>query len=273
MVWKAGETVSVPVRLEEADGTPIVYADKAAFLAAGWTIVFYQEATPLVTQPTWDFLPIGSTGVFAFEFVLPLAGEYHALITPPADELANPYSIGFNSTDYDIDSAYLLLASMASPITVPVSGYNSGAQVQDISSVEGKSIQAEFQIGVDQLRILDSTGKLIYQFADLSDIGGVEWTVAAKAREQTPAGQLPSSSVAYEFTAVITSKTERKVAIGWKTAPVGAVVSASDGSIPSKTFLYDVVLTTPSGTGITYSGYKLAVVKGTHTIIRQQTTP
>lgn len=267
MTWKTGDSVAIPVKLETAAGAALDYANQAAFVAAGGAIVWYSGATALGVQPTYTVGNIGS-GWHAITFTLP-AGVDHMLITAPASGVANPVDVLLITPTYDTDSIYAATIALAVPVSVPVSGFIGGAQSYDFNSIEADSVSQQFQIPLASLKVFNPGGALIYQFADLSDIGGFPWRIDATARATDAASQLPSASPAYTFSCAITDKINRYVAIGWDIAPAGAVVSAVDGTLNSKPFKYDIQLRPP--TGSTYASYKLTVATGVHTIYRQET--
>jgi len=268
MTWKQGDTVSLPVYIESGAGVPLVFANAAAFVAAGWAATWYNGATALVTQPTYTLSPIGSTGWHAIGFALPGVGVTHLRFIAPSSEVANPADYLLVSPIYDTDAINSNVTSLFTQNPVPVSV--ASVRTTTITSTEGRSFVESFTIDAALLRVLDTTSDVVYTWANLADIGGNPWRIYASARATDAASQLPSNPVTFSYSAEITSKTNRTIAIGFTSSvPAGAVVSASDGTIPSKSFLFDVYLMPP--TGSTYASYKIPVLSGTHTIMRQQT--
>ena len=269
MTWKAGDAVNLPVYLESNAGVPATYASWSAFLAAGWTAIFYQGTTALDTQPTITVAPVTS-GWHNLAFTLP-AGVDSLIITPPAGFTSTPATMILIVPTNDTDSLTSFLAAA-------VGGSTSTSQTQafDFTTIEGDNFAPiTFTIPLTALRVLDTSSRLVYQYADLTDIGGQPWTIAASARGAW--NRAPASAVSYDFAAVIPDKANRIVAIGFPTTvPAGAIVCNSDGSADtagaqtSTSYAYDIQLKPPVGS--TYAGIRLTVVAGTHTITRQQTT-
>jgi hypothetical protein len=271
MTWKTGDTAPLPVYMETAAGAPVVYASYAAFVAAGWSAVFYSGAVALASQPAITIAPIGATGWHALTFILP-AGVDHLLITPPSAAFrSDPANYPLVVPAADTDA---LLAAIVAAVGGPANPV--GVTVFDFTSVEGDNfVPQEFTIPLSSLRLLDVASKAIVQYADLSDIGGQPWTVTAQARGAW--NRLPASAVSFAYSPVISDKVNRKVALGFPvTAPAGAVVVNPDGtpdttgSQTSTAYQFDIQLQPPSGS--TFAGERLSPVIGTHTIIRQQTT-
>lgn len=272
MTWKAGDSVSVSVYTESAAGVPQTYVNWTAFLAAGWTATFFLGSVALSTQPTVVLAPVpGNPGWHSLTFLLPV-GVNHILVTPPTGYRSDPADLTLITPSADTDSlASSIVAALGGPTN------SSGFQTFDFSSIEGDNFPPQvFTIPTAALQVLDASG-IVFQYADMSDIGGQPWTIAASARGNWAAGQLPSNSVAFSYLAVITSKINRQVAISFPASvPAGAVVVNSDGTADttgasaSSVYKYDIQIIPP--TGSTYAGRKLTVVAGNHTIYRQQTT-
>lgn len=269
MVWKSGDTVDVPIYLETLAGAPATYANYAAFIAATWSITWYQGATALSSQPTYTVVPIGSTGVHAITFILPY-GVTHFQVSAPATHRSDPFIVPLITGYADIDSVD---SRIAPTIGTPVA--NSSLITYDFTSVEGDNFTPqEFTIPSGVLKFINTSG-VITSYSDLSDISAVAWTIAASARRIR--NQIPANAVDFSYTAIISSKTLRKVAIGfYGTPPAAAKVQNDDGTadtagtVLSTAYRYDIQLVPPVGS--TYASAKLTVVSGTHTIRRQQTT-
>jgi hypothetical protein len=270
VTWKAGDTVTLPVFFETDAGVAQSFANAAAFIGAGGNFTWYNAGVALASQPTWTLAPQGQAGSHALTFVLP-AGVDIILPTYPAGIRSDPWAFLLVTPIADTDALNAIVAGFTS---VPVAGASFSSF--DLLSIEGDIGPVwEFQIPAASLVVFDPTlGK--YSFTDLSDVGGNPWRIAAQARGPWGAGQLPASAVAWTYTATITDKVNRKVAIGWATSPAGALVVNPDGSPdtagtqPQSQYLFDIQLQPPVGS--TYAAYKLTVVVGTHTIKRQQTT-
>ncbi len=270
MTWKAGDTVSLPVYLLAANGSPKLYANWAAFLADGWALTFYRTATALASQPTVTLLPVGAAGCHTVTFILP-QGVDHILITPPGTARSDPADILLVVGNTDNDSLASSIAAVTGRPTVPV-----GAQAFNFTIIEGDNfLPVEFTIQSTQLQFLDTGSSSIVGYNDLSDIGGFPWTVVASARGSW--NELPASAVNFSFDVVITSKTLNKVAVSFAgSVPAGAKVVNADGTTdttgftPQTNYLYDIQLQPPAGS--TYAGRKLTPIVGVVTIKRQQTT-
>ncbi len=270
MTWKTGDAVSLPIYLQTTAGVAVSYANAGAFLAAGWLITWYSGSTALSSQPSYTLAPIGANGWHTAAFTLP-AGVDHALVTAPAGFRGDPADYVLVTPNDDTDS---LAASVAAAVGTTLPG--SSMQALDFTIVEGDNFQPQsFTIPASALAFIDTTLKSIVTYADLSDIGGQPWTIVASARGAW--NELPANAVDFSFSAVVTSKTNRTIAIGFaSTVPAGAVVKNPDGtadstgSQTSTPYKYDVQLQPPAAS--TYAGTKLTVVTGTCTIIRQQTT-
>lgn len=270
MTWKTGDTVSLPFYTETVAGVGTAYANAAAFTGAGWTMVFYRGSTALASQPTVAIAPISTTGWHTATFILP-SGVDHILITAPANFRSDPSDILLIVPTADTDA---LQASIVAAVGGPATP--TGVTAFDFSVVEGDNFPPqEFTIPLTALRVIDTAGNSIVQFADLSDITAVPWTIASSARGLW--NENPANAVTFSFSAIITDKVNRKVAIGFfNTVPAAAVVVNPDGTADSTgiqaqtTFKYDIQLQPPAGS--TYAGRKLTVVIGNFTVVRQQTT-
>ena len=269
MTWKTGDTVGIPVYLESAAGVAQTYASWAAFLAAGWTAIFYQGATALASQPVVTLSSIAN-GNHVMSFILP-SGVDAIQITPPFGFRSDPAFMLLIVPSQDIDSlAASIVAAVGGPATP------TGVTAFDFSVVEGDNFPPqEFTIPLSALRVIDTSSNSIVQFADLSDISAVPWTVASSARGLW--NENPANAVSFSFSAVITDKVNRKVAIGFFSAvPAAAVVVNPDGTADTSgsqgqtAYKYDIQLQPPAGS--TYAGRKLTVVTGNFTVVRQQTT-
>lgn len=270
MTWKSGDTVALVAYLESAAGAPQVYANYAAFVAAGWALTFYSASTPLGTQPTIIMTAIGTAGLHSVSFILP-AGVDSLIFIPPAGMRSDPAFQMLIVPGQDTDS---LAASIAAVVGGPAVA--TGATAFDFTSIEQDNfIPQQFTVPLTALQVLDTATKTVVQYVDLSDIGGQPWTIAASARGSW--NRLPASGVTFSYSPVITDKVNRRIALGFGiSVPAGAVVLNADGSADttgaqvSSTFQYDIQLQPPVGS--TYAGIRLTVVTGNHTILRQQTT-
>jgi len=270
MTWKAGDTVALVAYLETAAGVPTVYATYAAFVSAGWGLTFYSAATALATQPTIALAPISTGGIHSLSFILP-AGVDSLIFNPPSGMRSDPAFQVLIVPSQDTDS---LAASISAVVGGPAVA--TGATAFDFTSIEADNfVPQQFTIPLSALQVLDTSTKTVVQYADLSDIGGQPWTIAASARGSW--NRLPANAVTFAYAPVITDKINRKIALGFGiTVPAAAVVTNPDGTADttgsqvSTTVQYDIQLQPPVGS--TYAGIRLTVVTGNHTIIRQQTT-
>lgn len=270
MTWKAGDTVALVAYLESASGVPQVYANYAAFVAAGWSLTFYAAAIALASQPTITMAAIGTGGMHSMSFILP-SGVDSLIFNPPSGMRSDPAFQMLIVPAQDTDS---LAASIAAVVGGPAVA--TGATAFDFTSIEADNfVPQQFTIPLSALQVLDTTTKQVFQYPDMSDIGGQPWTIAASARGSW--NRLPGNAVTFSYSPVITDKVNRRIALGFGIAAPGtAVVVNPDGTADtagaqvSTTFQYDIQLQPP--TGSTYAGIRLTVVTGNHTIIRQQTT-
>jgi hypothetical protein len=267
MTWKSGDSVSLPVEFQTAAGAAQTYANAAAFTGASGNIEWYNGTALLSPQPTWTLAPIGVTGVHALTFALP-AGVNHIRITLPAGIVTGSTTILLPVGTSDSDSIAAQITA-GDTVVVPIAGFSQDTQNRDFTTVEGDSFVEEFTIPASALVVYNPSGAP-FQFADLSDISGNAWRIDAVARGTDPASQIPGASPAFTYLTTHISKTARTIAIGFDTAPAGAVVNNTDGAISQRDFDYDIQLRPPVGS--TYAAYKLTVVRGKHTITRQRTT-
>ena len=124
-----------PLLLQAADGTPLVFADKAAFLAASHDIIWKRNGTALATQPTWDLTPDAAvSGLYHINYIAP-AGDWAAVVEMDDAELAEP--LAFYATAIENDSDTLAAIIQASGGTIsPTDGVISA----NLRLYEGDSI-------------------------------------------------------------------------------------------------------------------------------------
>lgn len=112
----AGEPIVRALQLEQADGTPLSYADADAFLLAGWDLSFEDRGgTTLSPQPEWTIEDEGD-GLHRLNIAAEPTGQWYAKITVP-DGMYTPQLILAGDGDaYSVGGlAALMLAAVGSP--------------------------------------------------------------------------------------------------------------------------------------------------------------
>jgi hypothetical protein len=235
--WKAGDTTNLPVRLEDAAGTGLVYADAVALLAAGWTVIWYQSHVALGTQPTFTLWPRpdGIAGEYLLEFVIP-SGCWVLAITPPTGTLysSTPAAVSDSATTEDVDDLFRLLS-----LTQGTMVSTDRVAQYDWDTVEGDSFSKLLQVPAAALSD--------FGFSTLADLSAGAWTVSAQARK----GTNPPSAGAADFSliATVTDKVLNIVRIALAANTPNATIDYASGS--TQAFLYDVQLHAPYALTIT----------------------
>lgn len=231
MTWKTGDNVSLPIYLESNAGAAQTYANQAAFLAASWTLTWYQAGVALGTQPTYTVTPLGSTGIHWFNFNLP-AGVDSIIVGNPTGFRSDPAAIVLTTPTSDTDAIVSVLnTASGTPI-------NNGIQTSySFSVAEGDSF----------IKTLTVPAAALTDFG-ITDLTGT-WTTTAAGRDPTDS---TTGSPAFVMTVAILSGAARTITMGWgSTFPAGAAMSAGDILNGSKAWLYDVQLKTTVSNTIT----------------------
>lgn len=250
MTFRSGDIVSLELKLASIFGPAYAptYANYAAFVAAGWAVSFWKAGAVLSIQPTISALvpDTANDGTHYLSVTLP-QGVCVARIIPPASrtDLYSVYDFQLIVPYADTDTIQATLNATSGTV---VTG-STVTTVSDIAFIEGDSFQVQFTVPTSALKIFDLTNKLIYQYADLSDISAAAWTIAAQARYPTENGQIPGAPVAFSFQAAVLDKVNRYVGIGWQTAPSGAVVDDILPSAPTVTVAGNLITGATGGTG------------------------
>ncbi len=255
MTSKAGDIINIALRLEDATGAGLTYADATAFLAAGWAITWYQAHIVAASQPSYALYPRpdGALGEYLLEFTRP-SGNWVACVTVPSSfptYAASPDRVSDDTPAADTDSIFSLLSnSQGSLISVDrVASFDWGM-------IEADSFSKTMQ--VPALALAD------FGYADLSDVGGVAWRVSADARKATN----PSSAADFSFFASISDKVNRKITLQLAANTAGAVVDFTDLSAKSQAFEYDAQLIGPALTPYSVigvnTGAKTFTIAGDH---------
>jgi hypothetical protein len=230
---KAGDSAPIWLSLSTLGGQALQFNTYAAFLAAGYSILFFNGSSPSSVQPTiqnWSPLKnaAGQSGGqlkgrhsftislqygFTMCLVLDPVGCYHdpdnqIMITPATDEDA---------------LAALLLTNMGTPQLAQASGSQSVVNFQFPMST---SVQAQFTVPAAGLTLLDTSGSIIYTFPNMTAIGGQPWRITSSCRYQDSQGPLPFNPVAFSFTTDLLNATLNQIGIGWATPPAGAQIDS-----------------------------------------------
>lgn len=246
---KVGDSTTVAFKFQTTAGAAVTYANLAAFTGAGWAI----EALILgssVTLTVASLVPDPATsalssydGTHLVTFTVPAAGLMLLRPYNASTSLMSAYDLALEATIADADS---LAAQMNAGLGTLIAG-GSVSTVNDVTAVEGDSLQATFTVPTSALKLL--SGSAIVSFSTLADISATAWTIAAQARYTTENGELPSNPVAFSLTAAIIDKVNNVVAIGWPTAPAGAIIDDLLPSVPTVTVSGGAITGATGGTG------------------------
>ncbi len=217
MADKTAQVKQLPITLQTAAGAALSYADSAAFLAAGWTVVY--EISGASVTPTYTFTVINAT-LGRYEIGLTLQyGKGTFYLVPPAGLVCNVEAFILDVEDNSIDNiAGLILSSAGTP------SVDTGITTYQYQVTEGDSFNRELTVAL--------TALAYFGYTDLT------WVSTATAAARTAANRL-STSPDFTLTADVTDAANRIVVIGWSTFPTGASISGfaiTAVSTGSKTF-------------------------------------
>jgi hypothetical protein len=232
MTFKTGDAVSLPIYLESNAGAAQTYANQAAFIAATWTLTWYQAGVALASQPTYTVTPLGSTGIHFIGFTLPY-GVDTIVVGAPSGFRSDPAAMVIVTPTGDTDS---ILSALATASGTPI---NNGAQTTYAFFVpEGDSF----------IKALTVPASALTDFG-LSDFSTGTWIVTAAGRDP---GDTTTNPPAFVMTGAIVSAAARTVTIGWGSIfPTGAMLTASDIANGSKTWKFDAQFRTTLVNAIT----------------------
>lgn len=250
MTFRQGDIPGLPFKLASifGAGSAPVYANLAAFLAAGWTFSFLQNGAVMSTTPTiTSLLPdANNDGTHYLNVTLPQGVTTIRPIPPPTRK--DLYAVADLLIIVGLADVDSLSAAINSATGAVVAG-GITTNVTDQSMTEGDSFAAQFTIPSSSLKIFDNANKLIYTFSNLADISGNPWTIAAQARYLTEGGQLPTIPVAFSFQAQVLDKTNNVVGIGLAAATAGAVIDDVLPTAPTITVGGGLITSVSGGLG------------------------
>lgn len=221
MTWKALDEVSLPIRLEEEDGTALVYADATAALADGWQWLWLLAAELVSPQPSFTLTP-NPESIDGGDYFLThsLVQGVHTLLQLHATHLPVPDTWVLVVGSDDADS---IRASLAGALGTLVS--SDRIAQYDWEWTEGDSFSRT--MGFPSAALSD------FGLSDLSDIAGQEFSIRCFARTDD---NRPTSTKDFELPATIVSKTDRTVKVQIPAGLTGATISSGD----SAEFEYDI---------------------------------
>lgn len=118
-----GQTIPRTIYLQSASGAPLTFATYAAFLAAGFSIIFYSNTgSPLASQPTITLPLPGVLGRHQFAYVMP-SGTWTAKVSSVDPTLSTI------PAEFDGEGAAYDLASIGGSIAT-----SSGVSITDTAS-------------------------------------------------------------------------------------------------------------------------------------------
>lgn len=232
----AGESKPKLLILQNAAGTALSYADKAAFQAASWDLTWRDvDGVALTAQPTWTIADEGA-GLHRVKYVQP-GGVYWVEITVPGTNYVSPITWANEGESYDDDAiAGLLLTAQGTPAVISADDSTLGDVVMGDAWSTGT--------------LTIPVGKLTpfgYTLADLAS----GWTISAGAKN-VPA----DASIALTAAFVVAGSGTFKVS--WVTYPASMNLTSTETSKP---FYIDVQLKkTSTGQIITTNRYSINAV-------------
>lgn len=145
-----------PLILQDSAGAAIVLADTAAFIAAGWDVVFRDFAGSVIAGVDWEVYPTGAADLYQLAFMAP-AQPYSAEILPPSDEFVAPAGFGGRGNLYTMDTIAGLIQTSAGSFPMAIFT-NSLTVYQDDSITVPVTINeaALTLVGATSLADLDS---------------------------------------------------------------------------------------------------------------------
>lgn len=249
---KVGDSKPKLLVLQDPYGANLSYADKAAFQAAGWDLIWRDvDGVALTSQPTWTITDEGS-GVHRVKYVVP-TGYYWVEPTKPSGVVLGgviaPYSISPETwanqgLSYDDDSlGGLLQTAQGVPALISADDGDLGDIVwKDAWTSDVQTIP------------LGKISRFGYAYADLAS----GWTVSAGFR-QTPNGSavLSGAGAGNGITAAFVAAASGTYKVSWDVYPTAMDLAATD---ESQVWFLDVQIKhTASGRIITVGRWKVTV--------------
>jgi hypothetical protein len=147
-----------PVILQSAEGAALAYADKTAFMAAGWGVAFRDYDGNEITGVTWDIIPSGDVDdLYLLAFFAPTQ-PYSVSLIPPDDEVVVPAAFGGRGNLYTMDTIAGLIRTANG--SFPMAVFTSSLTVY-----QDDSITVPVSINEAALTLVGATS-----LADLDDI-------------------------------------------------------------------------------------------------------
>jgi hypothetical protein len=220
-VYKAGDIVPFRVRLLNNAGAPQTYADKTAFLAAGYTVQY--DIGGVLASPTWTFNVINS-GQGEYDILLTVQeGNGYLTVIEPVGFESWPRTRPVSAEIYNLGSIVALVTSTnGTPIN------QDRTSVTDFTLVEGDSF---LRTVVVPLASLEDWG--------FSDLTSTTWSLSAAARKRENRLQAQPDFI---IAAYITDTVNRIVTLALNPFPTGAEIDAGDATKESQEYLYDLQL-------------------------------
>lgn len=136
-----GDNIPQAIFLQGFGGSPLIYASKTDFQAAGWDISWRDASdVALTTQPTWTLGAGAANGRHALTYTLP-DGPWTARLTVPNPAfVASPLEFDGEGSVYDIDSIGSIIVT-STAIAVAPTVIEGTAELFD-----GNSIRLDFSV-------------------------------------------------------------------------------------------------------------------------------
>jgi hypothetical protein len=219
-VYKAGDIVPFRVRLLNNAGVPQTYADKTAFLAANYEVLY--TISGVTVSATWTFAVIDSSEG-EYEILLTVQeGNGYLTVIEPAGLEAWPRTRAVSAEIYNLGS---IIALVTSTNGTPIN--QDRTSVTDFTLVEGDSF---LRTVVVPLAALEDWG--------FSDLTSTTWLPSAAARKRENRLQAEPDFI---LGAYITDTANRIVTLALNPFPTGAEIGG-DATKESQEYLYDLQL-------------------------------
>lgn len=136
-----GDFLPQALYLSDQVGNPAIYATKAAFIAAGWGITWFDSnGVALASQPSWSLGAGDARGRHHVTFALADAPWSARVITPTALHISAPTEFSGEGFGYDVDSLGGMIATSTGVTLVPT--ITTGAA----EMFDGDSIDLTFSV-------------------------------------------------------------------------------------------------------------------------------
>jgi hypothetical protein len=137
-----GETNPQAIYLQTAAGAALIYATKAAFLAAGWNLTWYDASnTALASQPTWSLSAGDSEGRHVVTYAVPDGPCTVKVTLPNSFYLAAPKEFQCEGQTYDEDALAGLFLASAGIVTGSVTTTGD-----ELVLIDGNSIRVDLTV-------------------------------------------------------------------------------------------------------------------------------